>query len=460
MSTALIQLTYFFASALFILGLKDLGSPETARRGNQFAAAGMFLAIVGTLAHQDIISYEWIIIGMIIGSAIGAAMAVFMPMTAMPERIALSHAFGGLAASFVGISEYYRHGAEMELLKTVPVGFEVIFGALTFTGSLMAFGKLSGYITQVPVTYKFQNQSNISLFVLALALYVAWLFMPAYPVLFYIMLGLAFLIGVLMVLPIGGADMPVIICLLNSYAGLAASATGFVLSNNILIIAGALDGASGFILSIMMSKAMNRSFTNVLFGAFGSAPETASGAAAASATGSVNEGTIDDAATVLRNAQRVIVVPGYGMAVSQAQHALRELADLLDSDGVTVKYAIHPVAGRMPGHMNVLLAEANVPYDHIFDLEDINDEFSKTDAVIVIGANDVVNPAAKTNPSSPIYGMPVLNVEEARTVIVLKRSMSAGFAGIDNELFVLPNTMMVFGDAKQTVTKMVQALKN
>ncbi|MDE2180186.1 MAG: NAD(P)(+) transhydrogenase (Re/Si-specific) subunit beta [candidate division NC10 bacterium] len=459
MSATLIQLTYFIASALFILGLKALGSPETARRGNLFAAAGMFLAIVGTLVHQDIVSYEWIIIGMIIGSAIGGAMAIFMPMTAMPERIALSHAFGGLAAAFVGVSEYYRHGAEMELIKTVPVGFEVIFGALTFTGSLMAFGKLSGWVTQVPVTYKFQNQSNISLFGIALALYLAWLFTPAYPILFYIMLGLAFLIGVLMVLPIGGADMPVVICLLNSYAGLAASATGFVLSNNILIIAGSLDGASGLILSIMMSKAMNRSFTNVLFGAFGAVAETTPGAAA-SAVGSVNEGTIDDAVTVLRNAQRVIVVPGYGMAVSQAQHALRELADLLDSDGTTVKYAIHPVAGRMPGHMNVLLAEANVPYDQIFDLEDINDEFPKTDAVIVIGANDVVNPAAKTNPSSPIYGMPVLNVEEARTVIVLKRSMSAGFAGIDNELFGLPNTMMVFGDAKQTLTKMVQALKN
>lgn len=458
MSATLIQLTYFAASALFILGLKALGSPETARRGNLLAAGGMFLAIVGTLVHQDIISYEWILAGMVIGSAIGGAMAIFMPMTAMPERIALSHAFGGLAAAFVGVSEYYRQGAEMELVHTVPVGFEVIFGALTFTGSLMAFGKLSGWVTQVPVTYKFQNQSNLSLFGIVLALYLAWLFTPAYPVLFFIMLGLSFLIGVLMVLPIGGADMPVVICLLNSYAGLAASATGFVLSNNILIIAGSLDGASGLILSIMMSKAMNRSFTNVLFGAFGAVAETAP--VTASAVGSINEGTIDDSATVLRNAQRVIIVPGYGMAVSQAQHALRELADLLDSDGTTVKYAIHPVAGRMPGHMNVLLAEANVSYEQIFDLEDINDEFSKTDAVIVVGANDVVNPAAKTNPSSPIYGMPVLNVEEARTVIVLKRSMSAGFAGIDNELFALPNTMMVFGDAKQTLTKMVQALKS
>jgi len=457
-SATLIQLTYFAASALFILGLKALGSPETARRGNLLAAGGMFLAIVGTLVHQDIVSYEWILAGMVIGSAIGGAMAIFMPMTAMPERIALSHAFGGLAAAFVGVSEYYRQGAEMELIHTVPVGFEVIFGALTFTGSLMAFGKLSGWVTQVPVTYKFQNQSNLSLFGIVLALYLAWLFTPAYPVLFFIMLGLSFLIGVLMVLPIGGADMPVVICLLNSYAGLAASATGFVLSNNILIIAGSLDGASGLILSIMMSKAMNRSFTNVLFGAFGAVAETAP--VTASAVGSINEGTIDDSATVLRNAQRVIIVPGYGMAVSQAQHALREVAELLDSDGTTVKYAIHPVAGRMPGHMNVLLAEANVSYEQIYDLEDINDEFSKTDAVIVVGANDVVNPAAKTNPSSPIYGMPVLNVEEARTVIVLKRSMSAGFAGIDNELFALPNTMMVFGDAKQTLTKMVQALKS
>jgi len=457
-SATLIQLTYFAASALFILGLKALGSPETARRGNLLAAGGMFLAIVGTLVHQDIISYEWILAGMVIGSAIGGAMAIFMPMTAMPERIALSHAFGGLAAAFVGVSEYYRQGAEMELIHTVPVGFEVIFGALTFTGSLMAFGKLSGWVTQVPVTYKLQNQSNLSLFGIVLALYLAWLFTPAYPVLFFIMLGLSFLIGILMVLPIGGADMPVVICLLNSYAGLAAAATGFVLSNNILIIAGSLDGASGLILSIMMSKAMNRSFTNVLFGAFGAVAETAP--VTASAVGSINEGTIDDSATVLRNAQRVIIVPGYGMAVSQAQHALREVAELLDSDGTTVKYAIHPVAGRMPGHMNVLLAEANVSYEQIYDLEDINDEFSKTDAVIVVGANDVVNPAAKTNPSSPIYGMPVLNVEEARTVIVLKRSMSAGFAGIDNELFTLPNTMMVFGDAKQTLTKMVQALKS
>jgi NAD(P) transhydrogenase subunit beta len=444
---------------LFILGLKGLSSPETARRGNLLAAMGMLLAIVGTLFHKDIISYEWIIVGMVIGSAIGAAMAIFMPMTAMPERIALSHSFGGLAAALVGVSEYYRHAGELGAVKMTAIGFEVLLGALTFTGSLMAFGKLQGLITGVPVTYRFQNSSNISLLAAALGIIGYLIFAPSYHLLFYIMLGLGFLIGVLLVLPIGGADMPVVISLLNSYAGLAAAATGFVLSNNILIISGALDGASGFLLSIIMSKAMNRSFTNVVFGAFGAVAETAP-AEVESATGGVNEGTIEDAATVLWNAQAVIIVPGYGMAVSQAQHALRELADLLDSANITVKYAIHPVAGRMPGHMNVLLAEANVPYDQLFDLDDVNDEFSRTDAVLVVGANDVVNPAAKRNPASPIHGMPVLNVEEARAVIVLKRSMRAGFAGIENELFVQPNTMMVFGDAKQTLTKLIGALKN
>jgi NAD(P) transhydrogenase subunit beta len=385
-------------------------------------------------------------------------MAIFMPMTAMPERIALSHSFGGLAAALVGVSEYYRHAGELGTVKISAIGFEVLLGALTFTGSLMAFGKLQGLITGVPVTYRFQNSSNISLLAINLGIIGYLVFVPTQHVLFYIMLGLGFLIGVLLVLPIGGADMPVVISLLNSYAGLAAAATGFVLSNNILIISGALDGASGFFLSIMMSKAMNRSFTNVLFGAFGAVAESAP-AEAESATGGVNEGTVEDAATVLWNAQAVIIVPGYGMAVSQAQHALRELADLLDSANVTVKYAIHPVAGRMPGHMNVLLAEANVSYDQLYDLDDINGEFSRTDAVLVVGANDVVNPAAKRNPTSPIYGMPVLNVEEARAVIVLKRSMKAGFAGIENELFVQPNTMMVFGDAKKTLTKLIETLK-
>jgi NAD(P) transhydrogenase subunit beta len=453
-----VDVVYLVASVLFILGLRGLSSPETARRGMFFAEIGMLLAIVGTLLHRDIISYEWIIAGFIIGSAIGTAMGLLIPMTKMPERIALSHAFGGLAAALVGISEYYRHGAELGSVTMGAIGFEVLLGALTFTGSLMAFGKLQGVITGVPVTYARQNASNISLFVVTFVLLVLLVADPSRSLLFYTVLGLGFLLGVLMVLPIGGADMPVVISLLNSYAGLAASATGFVLSNNVLIIAGALDGASGFVLSILMSRAMNRSFTNVIFGAFGAQAESAAAAATTAAAG-VNEGTDADAAAVLESAQSLIVVPGYGMAVAQAQHAVRELTEILEQRGTTIKYAIHPVAGRMPGHMNVLLAEADVPYDQLHDLEHINDEFAKTDVALVVGANDVVNPAAKTNPGSPIYGMPVLNVDQARTVIVLKRSMSPGFAGIENELFVRPNTMMVFGDAKKTLTRVIQQIK-
>ncbi len=458
MTASWVQLLYLAASVLFILGLRGLSSPETARRGMFLAEVGMLLAIVGTLLHRDIISYEWIIAGFIVGSAIGTAMGLLIPMTKMPERIALSHAFGGLAAALVGISEYYRHGVELGSVKMGAIGFECVLGALTFTGSLMAFGKLQGLLTGVPVTYRGQNTSNISLFVVTFVLLAVLIADPGRSPLFYAMLGLGFLLGVLMVLPIGGADMPVVISLLNSYAGLAASATGFVLSNNVLIIAGALDGASGFVLSILMSRAMNRSFGNVIFGAFGSTAESAAVAAGPAAVG-VNEGTDADAAAVLEAAQSLIVVPGYGMAVAQAQHAVRELTEILEQHGTSIKYAIHPVAGRMPGHMNVLLAEADVPYDQLFDLEHINDEFGKTDVALVVGANDVVNPAAKTNPGSPIYGMPVLNVEQARTVIVLKRSMSPGFAGIENELFVRPNTLMVFGDAKKTLTRVIQQLK-
>jgi len=456
-SVSYIEAPYLAASVLFILGLRGLSSPETARRGMVLAEVGMFLAIVGTLLHRDIISYEWIIAGFVIGSAIGTAMGLLIPMTKMPERIALSHAFGGLAAALVGISEYYRHGAELGSVKMAAIGFEVLLGSLTFTGSLMAFGKLQGLITGVPVTYRFQNVSNISLVVVTLGIVAYLVVDPSrYPV-FYTMLGSGFCLGVLLVLPIGGADMPVVISLLNSYAGLAAASTGFVLSNNVLIIAGALDGASGFLLSVIMSKAMNRSFTNVVFGAFGAVAESA--AAGATAAHAVNEGTDADAATVLDNAQSLIVVPGYGMAVAQAQHAVRDLTRLLEQRGTTIKYAVHPVAGRMPGHMNVLLAEADVPYDQLYDLDAINDEFAKTDVALVVGANDVVNPAAKTNPRSPIYGMPVLNVDQARTVIVLKRSMNPGFAGIENELFVRPNTLMVFGDAKTTLNRIIAALK-
>jgi H+-translocating NAD(P) transhydrogenase subunit beta len=461
--TPALQLAYLVASVLFILALRGLSSPESARRGILYAEIGMFIAVVGTLLHRDIVNYTWIAVAMAIGSVIGGAISIWIPMTKMPERIAFSHAFGGLAASLVGVTEYYtaiHAGHELGALKMGALGFECYLGALTFTGSLMAYGKLQGLITGAPITYPAQNATNIGLFLGAATMAIYMVFFPANATVFYAMLGVGFALGVLLVLPIGGADMPVVISLLNSYAGLAACATGFALSNNILIIAGALDGASGFLLSIMMSKAMNRSFANVLFGAFGTGEAQPGGAPALPASGaSYNEGTIEEAAEVLRAAQSVIVIPGYGMAVSQAQHAVRDLMNQMLTRGATVKYAIHPVAGRMPGHMNVLLAEANVPYDQLFDLDDINDDFAHTDVVLVVGANDVVNPAAKRNPQSPIYGMPVFHVEQAKTAIVLKRSMNPGFAGIENELFVAPNTMMVLGDAKKTLTGLNGAVK-
>jgi NAD(P) transhydrogenase subunit beta len=380
-------------------------------------------------------------------------------MTKMPERIAFSHSFGGLAAALVGVAEYVRVGADLPVVTRTALSFEVFLGFLTFTGSLMAFGKLQGLITGAPITYKGQNFSNIALFFGSLVMLVIFVFDPTRAELFYAMCGTGFILGILFVLPIGGADMPVVISLLNSYAGLASAATGFALGNNVLIIAGALDGTSGFLLSLMMSKAMNRSFGNIVFGAFGTGDSTGEAAALPAGGQSFNQATVEDAVGVLEAAQSVIVIPGYGMAVSQAQHAVRDLASALEARGTSVKYAIHPVAGRMPGHMNVLLAEANVPYDQLFDLDDINDEFSRTDAVLVVGANDVVNPAAKKNPKSPIYGMPVFNVEMARSVLVLKRSMNPGFSGIENELFFQPNTMMVLGDAKKTLLSLVSGVK-
>jgi NAD(P) transhydrogenase subunit beta len=452
-----VEILYLVSSLLFVLGIRGLTHPETARRGVILAELGMVFAVVGTVVHPDIKSYVWIIIAGAIGSAIGIAMAALIPMTKMPERIALSHAFGGLAAALVGVCHYYLHsGHHLSHFTMGALGFEVLFGGLTFTGSLMAFGKLQGLISSRNITYPLQNVSNITLFVSAVAILVYITVHPDAAVFFYLMLLVAFGLGVLIVLPIGGADMPVVITLLNSYAGLAASATGFALENNVLIIAGALDGASGFILSIVMSKAMNRSFTNVLFGAFGQTSDT--GPAAQVGGAPVREASVGDAALLMSGATSVIVVPGYGMAVAQAQHAVRELSEHLEKNGTSVKYAIHPVAGRMPGHMNVLLAEANIPYEQLKELEEINDEFSETDVCLVVGANDVVNPAAKDNPSSPIYGMPVLNADLARTCIVLKRSMNPGFAGIENELFTKENTLLVFGDAKDTLTKMAEAL--
>jgi H+-translocating NAD(P) transhydrogenase subunit beta len=455
--TYFIETMYLASSILFILGLKGLTSPEKARRGMNYAAFGMLLAIVGTLVQHEIVRYDWIIGGLIIGSAIGIPIGLFVPMTAMPQRIAISHMFGALAATLVGVAHYWVNNSSVSHGNMVALGFEVLFGSLTITGSFMAFAKLQELIPGRPMTYRGQNIVNIACFFCAIAIFIYLIAVPNAAHLFYAMIGLGLLIGVMMVLPIGGADMPVVVSLLNSYAGLAASATGFAIGNNVLIIAGALDGASGFLLSILMSKAMNRSFGNVLFGAFGAAAVKSTKTAAGL---TVNPISAEDAAMRLAYARSVIVVPGYGMAVAQAQHVVRELAELIEKKGGDVKYAIHPVAGRMPGHMNVLLAEANVPYDKLYDMEQINPEFPRADVALVIGANDVVNPAAHDDPSSPIYGMPILDAEKAQSVIVLKRSMNPGFSGIENELFYNDKTSLLFGDAKSSLTKVVSEVKN
>ena len=453
-----VQVTYLAASVLFILGLRSLTKPDSARRGMHQAMVGMALAIVGTLLHHDIVRYDFIVVGLVVGSLIGYPLGMYVPMTAMPQRIAISHVFGALAVTLVGIAEWYDHGLGLRLDRFTmgAIGFEVMFGALTVTGSLMAAGKLQEILPGRPLTFRGQNAVNGVLFAVIVALFLFLVVAPHSPVAFSLMIALALAAGVSLVLPIGGADMPVVISLMNSYAGLAAAATGIAINNEVLIIAGALDGASGFILSIVMSKAMNRSFSNVLFGAFG-APQAASAKSAAGLT--VRSISPEDAAVQLAYARSVIVVPGYGLAVAQAQHAVRELADLVEKNGGEVKYAIHPVAGRMPGHMNVLLAEADVPYDKLKEMDEINSEFASCDVALVIGANDVVNPAARNDKASPIYGMPILNVDQARSVIVMKRSMSPGFAGIENELFYDQKTSMLFGDAKVSLAKLVEQVK-
>jgi NAD(P) transhydrogenase subunit beta len=456
MRELLTQATYLGASVLFILGLKSLTRPDSARRGMQQAAVGMLLAIIGTLLHQEIVDYRWIAGGLALGTLLGYPLGVYVPMTAMPQRIAISHMFGALAATLVGVAEYYTHGADIPGPKMAALGFEVLFGSLTITGSFMAFGKLQELIRGRPITFPGQNVFNVTLFAFAAACFVWLIGHPGATAVFYVMIAVALLIGISMVLPIGGADMPVVVSLLNSYAGLASSATGFAIGNNVLIICGALDGGSGFLLSILMCKAMNRSFRNVLFGAFGS-PVAASGKSAAGLT--VKSVSPEDAALQLAYARSVIIVPGYGMAVAQAQQAVRELAEQIERRGGEVKYAIHPVAGRMPGHMNVLLAEANIPYEKLLDMEEVNPQFATADIALVIGANDVVNPAARNDRSSPIYGMPILNVDQARSTIVLKRSMNPGFAGIENELFYDPKTSMLFGDAKGSLVKLVTEMK-
>jgi NAD(P) transhydrogenase subunit beta len=456
LQTYFIEFSYLLASILFILGLKGLSHPETAKRGMHLAEFGMLMAIIGTLLHHEIISYIWIISGLAIGSAVGLAMGVWVPMTAMPQRTALSHAFGAFAAALVGVSEFYREGGHLETITMTALGFEVMLGALTTTGSLLAFAKLQGLVRGTPMTYKGQNVFNMLLLATTIGIFIYLIIVPGSMPLFFVMAGLAFVFGILLVMPIGAADMPVVMSLLNSYAGLASAATGFVLSNKVLIIAGTLDGFSGFILSILMCRAMNRSMTNVLFGAFGSAATSAS---TDGAQGTMREVGIEDIAVQMAYAKQVVFVPGYGMATAQAQHAVRELANVLEHRGVTVKYGIHPVAGRMPGHMNVLLAEANVPYSSLYELEQINPDFPATDVAVVIGANDVVNPDARDNPQSPIAGMPILEVDRAKSVVVLKRGQGKGFSGLENPLFFKDVTGMLYGDAKDTLTRLVQAVQ-
>jgi H+-translocating NAD(P) transhydrogenase subunit beta len=453
-----IEFSYLLASIFFILGLKGMSHPETAKRGMHLAEIGMLMAIIGTLMHHEIITYTWILAGLAIGSVVGLAMGVWVPMTAMPQRTALSHAFGAFAAALVGVSEFYRFGGHLENRFLMgALGFEVMLGSLTTTGSLLAFAKLQGMVRGTPMTYRGQNVFNMALLAVTIGIFIYLIVVPGSMPLFFTMVGLAFVFGLLLVMPIGSADMPVVMSLLNSYAGLASAATGFVLSNKVLIIAGTLDGFSGFILSILMCRAMNRSMTNVLFGAFGSA---ATATASGEQQGSMREVGLDDIATQLAYANKVVFVPGYGLATAQAQHAVRELADVLEKRGVTVKYGIHPVAGRMPGHMNVLLAEANVPYSSLYELEQINPEFPTTDVAVVIGANDVVNPDARDNPGSPIAGMPILEVDRSKSVVVLKRGQGKGFSGLENPLFFKPVTGMLYGDAKDTLTRLVQAVQH
>ncbi len=452
MSESLVHISYIIAAALFILSLKWMSAPHTARRGVIAGEIGMVLAIVSTLLRHEVVSFEGILIAFVIGTAVGVPLAYLMPMTAVPQRTALSHAFGALAAALIGTAEYYQHmphGFTMAAIVT-----ESLLGFLTFTGSLMAFGKLQEILPTRPITYRNQNFINLSLFAAAVVFGALLVITPERTWMFPVFIALSLVFGVLLLVPIGGADMPTVIALLNSYAGLSACAMGFAIDNKLLVIAGALDGSSGFILSVIMCRAMNRSFTNVLFGAFGKMQV----AAAHAEQRTVRSATPEEAAEILEAARLVIVAPGYGMAVAQAQHKLRELFDLLTKRGVNVKFAIHPVAGRMPGHMNVLLAEADIPYDKLFERDDINSEFAQADVALVIGANDVTNPAARHDPSSPIYGMPILDVDKARTVMVIKRSMNPGFAGIGNELYYMDRTLMLFGDAKSFLTEIIKAL--
>jgi NAD(P) transhydrogenase subunit beta len=457
------SLLYLFASICFIMSLRGLASPETARSGNMWGIVGMAVAILTTLALPQTSSFGLILAGIVIGGAIGTFVAMRIEMTALPQLVAAFHSLVGLAAVFVAAATIYSPQSfgigipgSIKAASLVEMALGTAIGAITFTGSLVAFAKLQGLVSGAPLQFKMQHAFNAFLGVLIVA-NIVWLSMTGSLAAFWCLVFLSFALGFLLILPIGGADMPVVVSMLNSYSGWAACGIGFTLQNSLLIVTGALVGSSGAILSYVMCKGMNRSIFNVILGGFGT--DAAAGpAGAAKEARPVKQGSAEDALFIMKNAASVIIVPGYGMAVAQAQHALREMGDMLKKEGVSVRYAIHPVAGRMPGHMNVLLAEANVPYDEVFELDDINRDFAQTDVAFVIGANDVTNPAAKTDPKSAIYGMPILDVEKAKTVLFIKRSMASGYAGVDNELFFRDNTMMLFGDAKKVVEDIVKAM--
>lgn len=462
MSENMSAFAYLIASVCFILALRGLSHPESSRRGNMLGMIGMVIAIATTLVDPNVVSYPIIIVGLLIGGTIGAVVAMKIEMTALPQLVAAFHSLVGLAAVLVASAALYSPEAYFSVpvgsipsASLVEMGLGAAIGAITFSGSVIAFAKLQGVMSGAPITFKFQHPLNAVIGLVIVGLFIVFATSEQHTA-YWALVALAFLIGFLIIIPIGGADMPVVVSMLNSYSGWAAAGIGFTLGNPLLIVTGALVGSSGAILSYIMCKGMNRSIWNVLLGGFGS--DTGAAAAVSPTGGTVKPGSADDAAFIMGNASKVIIVPGYGMAVAQAQHALREMGDLLKAEGVEVKYAIHPVAGRMPGHMNVLLAEANVPYDEVFELEEINNEFASADVAFVIGANDVTNPAAKTDPASPIYGMPILDVEKAGSVLFIKRGMSSGYAGVDNSLFFADNTMMLFGDAKKMTEEIVQAL--
>ena len=471
----IMQLAYLLSAVLFILGLKRLSHPDTARGGNRLAAIGMLIAVVATLFGEQIMTWQWIVGGVLIGTVIGGFMARFVKMTAMPQMVGLFNGLGGLASGLVAAAEYLRYSmgvagtSDIPLDGSISIMLGTLIGGVTFSGSFVAFGKLQGIVTEKAVKYPGQQFLNAILFlgILAVMAYLTLMTPEAIAasdtgtvnIVYYVLWGAAMLLGILLVIPIGGADMPVVVSLLNSYSGLAASAAGFVLNNNVLIISGALVGASGLILTRIMCKAMNRSLANVIFGSFGqvAGKELVKGEKRTMAD--VNDVQADDVAMLLAYAKQVVIVPGYGLAVAQAQHKLRELCDNLEKRGVTVKYVVHPVAGRMPGHMNVLLAEANVPYNQLYEPEDVNPDIANVDACLVVGANDVVNPAARDEPASDLYGMPIIEVDRAKHTVVMKRSLNPGFAGLDNELFYGRNTMMLFGDAGDSIGRILEELK-